>query len=281
MEKMITGKALFVSLLLFFFGIGQCFAQQNSPDTIKTVVYLEKIFFQHGDAMDCIHLRTVEDGFFNFALDCQADYDDLVRYHVRDKKGIWLVENINYKNTGRKDSLSGRFNSLSLSDDFLFSFIQNRLQIDHNRLQNEVDKKVRLTFPISDQDSIYDYCVIDFMDYTDSIKLFSYFGQSEDKTGLSFVRSDSIVLTDRERKKLIKFFNKIRPVDISCKFNLNSWLYEISEKDKETVYYVLSDHCAMDSRSRNYKYKYRLYHYLRYLCSLHFNWYPQDDKYYL
>jgi hypothetical protein len=137
-----------------------------------------------------------------------------------------------------------------------------------------------LTFPVSDEDSIYDYCVVDFVDYADSARMICYFGQSENKKGLLYTRSDSVVLNNREYKKLTKFLNKIRPVDVSCKFDLNSWLYEISENGKKTVYYVLSDYCAMDSRSRDYKYKYRFYHYLRYLCSDHFDWYPQDDKYY-
>ena len=265
---------------LFFYGMGAGFAQQNLPDTISTKIYLEKILFVHLDTVSCFQLKTARDGHFNFAYDCHKGSDKLVRYHVGEKNGIKLVENIKYINTGRKDTLFGRFNNLSLVDDFMFSFIQNRLDVGRYVPQEEVERKVRLTFPVSEEDSIYDYCVVDFMDYADSARIFCYFGQSENENGLLYTRSDSVVLNNREHKKLTKFLNKIRPVVVPCKSDLNSWLYEISENGKKSVYYVLSDYCAMDSRSRDYKYKYRLYHYLRYLCSDHFDWYPQDDNYY-
>ena len=263
-----------------FFETDRCFSQQEM-DTINTTFYLEKFLFRHGDSINCVQLRTNEEGFFNFSPNCQTKYENLVSHHVSDKYGVWVVEKMNYKCTGRIDTLVRQYNDMSLSENFWFSFVQDRLLKTQNVRPKDVEKKVRLTFPVSDQDSIYDFCVIDLMDYTDSIKIFSYYGRSEDRTGLSYILSDSLLLSERERKKITKFLNKVKPIDIACKFRLDNWLYEISEKGKETVYYTLSDRCAMNSRSRKYKFRYRLYHYLRYLCSEHFDWYPQEDKYYL
>lgn len=267
--------------ILLFVLVWNCFGQQ-ATDTVKTTFYLEKVVFLHEDSMDCVFLKTEEEGDFSPGVDCHSKYENSTLFTINKKRSKWLVKEINYIDSGKTDTLIGRFDHTGLSKvgNFWFSQIQTRLRVGQHILKPEVDKSLRFTFPVSKEDSVYDYCVLDFSIYPQTSIIRTYYGTSINKEGLAFDVRDSLKLSKRENRKARKYLNRIKTIDLNCDFGTENWLIEIMTKT-ERKNYMMSYFCAMDNRSRDYKYKFRLYHYLRHLCLKYFDWYPEQPEYYL
>lgn len=130
---------------------------------------------------------------------------------------------------------------INFTDELTFSYVLK--QIGKQNVIKSEKYSLRILYPYDYFGFSTFYRVFKIKFNTDSVRLYSFLGQSVDYNGIRLLLNDSCFLRKRDVDKIRKALIKIKPIEsITCRRPGNPWLLEYND-GTEYRQYILSDYC--------------------------------------